>query len=582
MASSKQEKTPRPVGISKAASGIKGLDEITGGGLPEGRPTLICGSAGSGKTMLALEFLVRGATEYAEPGVFMAFEETQEDLAKNVASLGFDLNDLIARKKLVVDYVHIEPSEIQETGDYDLEGLFVRLQYAIDAVGAKRVVLDTLEALFSGLSNQAILRAEIRRLFRWLKDRKLTAVITGEKGDGVLTRYGLEEYVSDCVILLDNRVQDQIASRRLRIVKYRGSSHGPNEYPFLIDNEGFSVLPLSSLRLQHPAPTQRISSGIPDLDKMFGGKGYYRGSTILISGTAGSGKTSLAAHFAGATCARGEKCVYFSFEESFNQLARNMRSIGLDLKRQQAAGRLHFQAWRPTMYGLEMHLLQMHKVVEQFKPSVVIVDPITALLTGSAQADVQSVMMRFIDFMKGKQITGLLTSLTGAGSATEQTEVGISSLIDTWLLVRDLEINGERNRAIYVIKSRGMAHSNQVREFVISSSGLRLIPAYTGGGRVLTGTSRVVQEAEEAAERLNREREIERKRMSLEVKRKSMEAQIAALREQFEAEQRDIASSVTDLESAEQQSLADRDAFARSRKANGSARENDESSEKPS
>ncbi|HTS11537.1 MAG TPA: circadian clock protein KaiC [Candidatus Limnocylindrales bacterium] len=564
-------KNGRPPGIRKSLTGIKGLDEITQGGLPQGRPTLICGSAGSGKTMLAIEFLVHGALEQNEPGVFMAFEETKQELAQNVASLGFDLEDLIARKKLYVDYVHIDPSEIHETGDYDLEGLFVRLQLAIDTVGAKRVALDTLEALFSGLGNQAVLRAEIRRLFRWLKDRSLTSVITGERGEGVLTRYGLEEYVSDCVILLDNRIKGQVATRRMRIVKYRGTAHGVNEYPFLIDETGFSVLPVTSLGLQHQASTQRVPTGIAGLDEMLGGKGFFRGSTTLVSGNAGSGKTSMSAHFADATCSAGERCAYFALEESLSQVARNMKSIGIDIKRHIDKGLLHFHAWRPSSFSLEMHLVRLHKLIEEAKPSAVIVDPISNLTAVAGDlSEVTSALTRLIDFLKMKQITTMFTSLNSPGSAAEATDVGVSSLIDTWLLVRDVEANGERNRGLYVIKSRGMAHSNQVREFLITSNGVRLIPAYLGVQGVLTGTSRVIQEAQETATRRKMERELERKRFNLETKRKAMEAQIAVLRAEYEVAGREIMSILEEAELVRQQSTADHAKFAKSRGSNGS------------
>lgn len=559
-------------GITKTPTGIRGLDEITRGGLPQGRPTLICGSAGSGKTMLAMEFLVRGALEYNEPGVFMAFEETAEELGQNVASLGFDLPSLIEKKKLYVDYVHIDPSEIQETGDYDLEGLFVRIKLAVDTIGAKRVVLDTIEALFSGLKNQAILRAEIRRLFRWLKDHGLTAVITAERGDGSLTRYGLEEYVSDCVILLDNRVKDQIATRRMRIVKYRGTAHGANEYPFLIDDKGFSVLPVTSLGLQHQAPTQRVATGVAGLDEMLGGKGFYRGSTVLVSGTAGSGKTSIAAHFADATCSAGQKCLYFALEESLSQVTRNMKSIGLDLKKHVDKDLLNFQAWRPSSYSLEMHLVRLHKSVEEFQPDAVIFDPITNLITAAGdQSEVRSVLTRFIDFLKVKQTTAMFTSLTNATSPAETSDVGISSLIDTWLLVRDLESNGERNRALYVIKSRGMAHSNQIREFLITGHGVRLVPAYLGTHGVLTGTSRVIQESQESADQVRREHELERKRFNLQAKRKAMEAQIAVLRAEYEVAEKEVLSLLDEAESAGRQRETDRAAYAKSRFSNGAA-----------
>ncbi len=468
--------------LEKAPTGIDGLDDITGGGLPKGRPTLVCGGTGCGKTLFAMEFLVRGASEQGEPGVFMSFEEKSEELAANFASLGFDLDELTASKQLALDYVHIERSEIEETGDYDLEGLFIRLGYAIDSIGAKRVVLDTIEALFSGLDDEAILRAELRRLFRWLKDKGVTAIVTGEQGESTLTRYGLEEYVADCVIFLDHKVSGQMATRRLRIVKYRGSSHGTNEYPFLIDEHGFSVLPITSLGLDHRVSSDRISTGIPRLDAMMGGKGFYCGSSILVSGTAGTGKSSLAAAFVDAACRRGERALYFAFEESSNQIIRNMRSLGIDLEPWEKKGLLRFAAARPTLFGLERHLVTIHKAIGEFKPTAVVVDPISNLMTSASSLEVKSMLTRLIDYLKGKQITAFCTDLTTAASDLEQTEVGISSLMDTWLLLKTIEEKGERNRGLYILKSRGMAHSNQIREFILSDQGIQLLDVYTGAG----------------------------------------------------------------------------------------------------
>jgi circadian clock protein KaiC len=523
--------------LDKSPTGIAGFDEVTNGGVPRGRPTIVCGGPGCGKTMLAVEFLVRGATEFDEPGVLMTFEETSEEMSKNVASLGFDLKKLAAKKKLVLEYVRIEPSEIQETGEYDLEGLFIRLQHAVKSIGAKRVVLDTVEAIFSGFSNTGMLRAEIRRLFRWLKDRGLTTVVTAEKGEGSLTRYGLEEYVSDCVIFLDHRVTDQISTRRMRVVKYRGASHVADEIPFVIDERGFSVMPSSSMKLNHEVSNERISSGVKDLDDMLEGKGFYRGSSVLVSGTAGSGKSSLAAHFAQQTCRNGERCLYVALEESPAQAMRNMRSIGIDLEKHVRKGLLRFEAWRPTQSGLEMHLLQIHKLVEQHKPATVIIDPLTSLMVGGTN-QLQSMLMRLIDFLKTQQITGFFTALTsGRNKEIEETDVGISSLIDTWIFARDVELNGERNRCIHVLKSRGMANSNQVREFSMSKEGIRLLPVYVGSGTVLTGSARISQEARERAENLQRQQTAEEQQRVLSGKRKALEAQIAALRLEYAQEE---------------------------------------------
>jgi circadian clock protein KaiC len=473
--------SPAATGIRKAPTGIAGLDEITAGGLPAGRPTLVCGSAGCGKTLLAMEFLVRGATDFGEPGVFMSFEEGAEELAENVRSLGFDVEDLIRRRKLVVDYVHVERSEIEETGEYDLEGLFLRLGYAIDSIGAKRVVLDTIEVLFGGLRNESLLRAELRRLFRWLKERGVTAVVTGERGAGTLTRHGLEEYISDCVILLDHRVTEQLANRRLRVVKYRGSLHGTNEYPFIIDETGIEVLPITSLGLAHVAATERVSSGVSGLDDMLGGAGYYRGSSVLISGRAGTGKTSLGAHFADAACRRGERCVYFAFEESMSQVVRNMRSIGIDLEPWIRQGLLEFHASRPTLNSLERHLVTMHKTIRDFQPRVIVVDPVTNFVSVGSSDEVSSMLIRLIDFLKTRQVTSLFTSLTRGGQDLELTDAGVSSLMDAWLLVREVEANGERSRVLQVIKSRGMAHSNQLRKFLLTDRGVRLAEAREPG-----------------------------------------------------------------------------------------------------
>jgi circadian clock protein KaiC len=497
----------------------------------------VCGGAGCGKTLFAAEFLVRGAVQFGEPGVFMSFEETDAELTSNVASLGFDLAGLARRKKIVLDHVYIERSEIQETGEYDLEGLFVRLNHAIDSIGARRVVLDTLEALFAGLPNEAILRAELRRLFRWLKAKGVTAVITAERGRKQLTRHGLEEYVSDCVILLDHRVNDQIATRHLRVVKYRGALHGTNEFPFLIGEEGLSVLPITSLGLNHKVSSGRISTGIPRLDAMLGGRGYFRGSSILLTGTPGTGKTSVAAYFAQAAARRGDRVLFFSFEESPNQIIRNMRSIGLRLEPLVQRGWLRFHAARPTLCGLEMHLATMFKEIAAFQPTVVIVDPITSLLTAGTDYETKGMVTRLIDFLKGSQVTSLFTSLTHSGHALQQSEIAMSSLMDSWLLLQDFEGNGERNRVLYVLKARGMAHSNQVREFLISNRGIDLVDAYIGPSGVLTGASRVAQAAREKAEALASQQEAARRKRELERKRATLEQQIAGLRSEYETEE---------------------------------------------
>lgn len=521
--------------LQKSPTGISGLDEITKGGLPLGRPTLICGSAGCGKTLMSVEYIVRGALEFNEPGVFMAFEEKTEELAVNIASLGFNLNQLIEDKMVKVDHVHIERSEIEETGEYDLDGLFIRLGYAIDSIGAKRVVLDTIENLFSGLTNQNILRAELRRLFQWLKDKGVTAIITGERGDSSLTRQGLEEYVSDCVILLENRIINQISTRLLRIVKYRGSMHGTNEYPFLIDEEGISVLPVTSLLLDVDVSSETISSGIENLDLMLDGRGFFKGSSILVSGTAGTGKTSIAASFVHASCLENRKCIYFAFEESPRQILRNMLSIGIDLSAHVHKGLLEFHASRPTLYGLEMHLVAIHKKIRKFKPEVVILDPITNLITVGSVGEVKDMLVRLIDFLQNEGITVMFTALALNNTINEQTDEGISSLVDSWLLIRDIETNGERNRGMYVMKSRGMGHSNQIREFIITDEGLDLVDVYLGPDGVLTGSAREAHILREETGIALHGQAVSRKDREISRKRKVLEAKIAGLQTEFES-----------------------------------------------
>lgn len=529
-----------PTPLVKSPTGIEGLDEITLGGLPKGRPTLVCGSAGCGKTLFGMEFLVRGARQFGEPGVCMSFEERTSDLVHNVASLGFDLQDLIDREKLVIDHVQVERSQIEETGEYDLEGLFVRLNYAIDSIGAKRVLIDTIESLFAGLANESVLRSELRRLFLWLKEKGVTAVITGEKGEGTLTRHGLEEYVSDCVILLDHRMVDSVSTRRLRVVKYRGSTHATNEYPFLINERGFSVLPLSELNLDHSVSNQRLTSGVPALDDMLDGQGFYRGSSVLISGTPGTGKSSLAASIVLAAGNRGERSLVFAFEESQAQTVRNMKSIGVNLEPLINKNLLVYEASRPTMYGLEMHLVRMHKAIREHNPSLVVIDPISSLMLAGDPREARSTTLRLVDFLKQRGITGIFTNLVGDASHQEQTEISISSLIDTWILLRDIEIGGERNRGLHVLKSRGMAHSNQIREFILTGRGIQLQPVYVGPSGVLTGSARVALEARDQAEELTRQQEAERRRLELQRKCSVLEAQIVALQADLNAERQEL------------------------------------------
>jgi circadian clock protein KaiC len=552
--------------LEKSPTGIRGFDEITEGGLPKGRPALIVGAAGSGKTVFGMEFLVRGALEFGEPGVFMSFEENDKELAKNFASLGFNLKDLIARKLLDIDFVYIEKKEIEETGEFDLDGLFVRLGSAIDGLGAKRVVLDTLEALFSGLSDEGILRAELRRMFRWLKEKGVTVVITSERGVNTLTRYGLEEYVADCVILLDTRMIEQVATRRLRIIKYRGSKHGSNEYPFLIDENGISIMPITSLGLTHKSSSERVPSGVERLDSMLGG-GYYRGSSILITGTSGTGKSTLAAHFALATCRKNERVLYFAFEESPDQILRNMHSVGIDLQPCVDSGLLQFHASRPSLYGLEMHLVTLYKMIENFKPRSVIIDPISNLITVGTIPEAKSMLTRLIDFLKSRQITSLFTSLTTGGGSLESTELGVSSLMDTWILLRDIESAGERNRGLYILKSRGMAHSNQIREFLFTKNGIQLRDVYVGPAGVLTGSARLAQEAQEKAQSMTRQQEIERNKREIERQRQIMESQISSLRAQFEASKEKLEAASSHEQAVEKILAQDRKAMEQQRKA---------------
>ena len=526
----------------KTPTGVDGLDEITEGGFPKGRPTLICGGAGCGKTLLSMQFLIKGITEYNEPGVFMSFEEPSDDLTLNVKSLGFDLEKLKADKKLVVDHVRVERSEIEEAGEYDLDGLFIRLGHAIDSIKATRVVLDTVESLFSGLDNQAILRAELRRLFSWLKTKGVTAVITGERGEATLTRQGLEEYVSDCVIVLDHRVIEQVSTRRLRIVKYRGSTHGTNEYPFLIDEDGISVLPITSLNLDNEVSSDVVPTGLKGLNEMFQGGGFYRGSNILVSGTAGTAKTTIGCYFANQQCLNKERVIYFAFEESPQQLVRNMRSIGVDLQKHIDKGNLQIHSSRPSLNGLELHLLTLRKLIKEFKPSTIIIDPISNLITVGSEQEVRSMLVRLIDMLKINNITALLTSLNKQTDAVrpDLAEESVSSLVDTWITVRDMEGIGERNRGIFIVKSRGMGHSNQVREFVITNKGIDLLDVELGPQGILTGSARTSHQFKKTISEIKLQNEISRKDREIMRKRKVLEANIEALKNEFESAEEEL------------------------------------------
>lgn len=521
--------------LNKVATGIVGFDEITLGGLPAGRPSLICGAAGCGKTLFGMTFLVRGAVDHGEPGVFMSFEERPRDLVENVASLGYDLQGLIDQKLIGIDHVHIDRSQIEETGEYDLEGLFVRLGYAIDTIGAKRVVLDTIEALFASFSDAAVLRAELRRLFYWLKERGVTTIVTGERGAGQLTRYGIEEYVSDCVILLDNRVVDQITTRRLRVIKYRGSSHGTNEYPFFIDEFGITVLPVTGAGLDHSASQQIVPSGIEGLDRMLAKGGFYRGSSVLVSGLAGTGKTTFGASFVDACCKRGERCLFFSFEESQSQLVRNLESVGLQLEGYLASGLLRIESARPSLYGLEVHLARMYREIIEFKPQVVVIDPISAFR--GPESEVHATLLRLVDLLKEHGITAVFTSLSDAKARAKGMDREVSSLMDVWISLGTVEADGEHNRLLYVLKARGMGHSNQVREYHIDSHGITLVRPYIGPHGVLTGSARLNQEAREHREADLRKQLVEQRRREKEKNRTLLERKIAEMREALETEE---------------------------------------------
>ncbi len=542
--------------LPKCPTGIQGLDEITGGGLPQGRPTLVCGSAGCGKTLFGVEFLVHGAIEYAEAGVLMTFEETAEEITQNVTSLGWDLDQLVSDGKLIIDHVYINPISLEEAGDYDLEGLFIRLGSAIQEIGAKRVVLDTLEVLFAGLNNTNIVRAELRRLFSWLKSQGVTAIITGERGEHTLTRQGLEEYVSDCVIRLEQRTVEEITTRYLQIFKYRGSRHGSNEYPFLIEKNGISVVPITSVGLDYEISAERVSTGISRLDGMLDGGGYYRGSSILVTGMAGTGKTTLVGFFASATCDRGERCLYLATEEAPQQILRNQRSVGLDLTHHVENKLLRFESVRPTAYGLEMRLQTIETWVKEFQPSSVVIDPMSNLATTGTLNQTKNFLMRLIDLFKSQQITVLFTNLLQSGAPLEHTELGVSSLMDTWLELRTVENNGERNRTLYVLKSRGMQHSNQVREFVLTSNGIELVDVYLGQNNFLTGTARVAQQSQEKLVQLNRKQEFDRKKLRLEQQQSLVQSQIKALEIQLAIEQAEL-DLFSQQEETSQQVLTD-------------------------
>ncbi|WP_240236172.1 circadian clock protein KaiC [Nocardioides sp. CFH 31398] len=525
--------------LEKAATGIEGFDDITFGGLPRARATIVTGAAGSGKSMFGVEFLAQGARAYGEPGVLLSFEETADELVANAASIGVDLRAMADEGTLVVDSAAGDLDDLVQSGAFDLEGLLLRLAAAIDAVGARRVVLDTVETLFSTLPDETTVRREFARLLRWLKERDLTVVVTAERGQqGRLTRHGIEEYVSDCVVVLDHRVEDEVATRRMRVAKYRGSPHGTNEFPFLISGRGLVVMPLHHDELTEVSE-ERVSLGIPELDTMVGG-GVFRGSTIMISGSAGTGKTSIAACAADAACRRGEKALFLSFEEPSGQVVRNMRSIGLDLQHWIDKGLLVVQHMRPAITGLEAHLASLHMILDEHPAEVVVLDAVASLSRGVASYASASAVARDIAMLRLRGATTVLTALAGTHD-DPHTDVSASSLVDAWLLVRNVENDGERNRLLMTIKNRGSFHSNQVREFLLTDDGPRLVDVFVGPDGVLTGSAREQQEARDASTEDARRRDQERRRASIERRREEVEAQIATLRRQLEDELADFA-----------------------------------------
>jgi circadian clock protein KaiC len=521
--------------LEKAPTGITGLDQITGGGLPLGRVTLVAGSAGAGKTLLGMEFLVAGAREYAEPGVLVSFEESAAKVALNVRSLGFDVEQLRRDGLLDVLSFQVDPAEIATSGEFDFGPLFAILEDAIERIGARRVVLDTIEVLFGAFGDDATVRSELSRLARWLEARGITAIVTGERGDKSLTRHGIEEYVTDCVILLDHRVNDEISTRRLRVVKYRGSAHGTNEYPFLISARGFVVLPVTSIALDYQASDERIPTGIARLDHMLGG-GLFRGSTLLVSGTAGTGKTSVGAHLAHAACARGERALLVLFEESPLQYLRNMRSIGLDLRPWVDAGLLRIWAARQSTFGMETHLAVLARLIEEETPAVAVLDGIAGL-AGALAPEALSMVARKIDLLKTHGVTTLITALSPGDEAST---VSVSAMVDTWLLLRNVETDGERNRLLFVLKSRGTAHSNQVREFVLTDHGVELVDVYIGASGVLAGSARVAQLAAQRNAEVRQDAELSRRRRDLHRSVIEREAHLVSVQDQLDAERTEI------------------------------------------
>ena len=530
------------------STGVKGLDDVLGGGIPQGHAMLLVGKPGTGKSILSMEYLLHGIELHKENGVYISFEESEKQIISNAASFGWKFEEMVKKNKLAISYIDMQPEQMRTVGDYDLSALILRVKGAIKKVNARRVVIDGINNLLSTFDDERIIRSDLLRLIREIKEVNATIFITGERGHDSWSKMGFEEYLADGLMHLDNRTDGNYQTREIQVVKCRGINHYTGKSPFIINSEGMSIRPLITADFDYKVLKSRVSTGIADIDNMLGGKGLYRGSTVYITGPSGAGKTSISSSFANGACSRGERALFLAFEESSDQIIRNMKSIGLSLDKWVNEKLLYFYTARATTNSLEGHLDNIMTMVREVEPTCVVLDPISAFRPIANENETKLMLIRLNDYLRARKITTVFTALSSDGEYSEHADVQLSSIADTWIVVRIMDYKGERNNVMQLMKSRGMSHSRQMKEMYFTGNGLKLQNVYQGPEGVLTGAARIGQEKYEKLKEARNVIEIDKNRKKIERKKSLLEASIEALKHEYEEELEALHAAIEEAE----------------------------------